>query len=109
MRNNQSRDKLISFYKDLLYIRLVEEKICELYPEQEMRCPVHLSIGQEATAVGVAHALKNSDLMFSNHRSHAHYLAKGGNLKRFFAELYGSTTSHGSFQLSQAVMVSVNI
>ncbi len=83
------KEQLRSFLKDLLYVRRVEEKVAELYPEQEMRCPVHLSIGQEATAVGVAHALQTGDLMFSNHRSHGHYLAKGGNLKKFFAELYG--------------------
>ncbi len=83
---------LLTFFKDMLYVRLVEEKIAELYPEQEMRCPVHLSIGQEATAVGVAANLTDDDLMFSNHRSHGHYLAKKGNLKKFFAELYGRST-----------------
>lgn len=86
------KEKLISFLKELLYVRLVEEKVAELYPEQEIRCPVHLSIGQEATAVGVAQALQRGDFMFSNHRSHAHYLAKGGDLKKFFAELYGKVT-----------------
>ncbi|MBI2665015.1 thiamine pyrophosphate-dependent dehydrogenase E1 component subunit alpha, partial [Candidatus Woesearchaeota archaeon] len=67
----------------------VEEKICALYPEQQMRCPVHISIGQEATAVGTCAALCSEDMVFSNHRSHGHYLAKGGDLKKFFAELYG--------------------
>ena len=86
------KEKLISFLKELLYVRLVEERVAELYPQQEMRCPVHLSIGQEATAVGVAQALQRGDLMFSNHRSHGHYLAKGGDLKKFFAELYGKVT-----------------
>ncbi|MBA7692972.1 Acetoin:2,6-dichlorophenolindophenol oxidoreductase subunit alpha [subsurface metagenome] len=76
----------------MLRIRLVEEKIVELYPEQEMRCPTHLSIGEEATAVGVCENLKEYDFVFSNHRSHAHYLAKGGSLKALFAELYGKTT-----------------
>lgn len=71
---------------------MVEEKIVALYPEQEMRCPTHLSIGQEATAVGVSAQLKTSDLVFSGHRSHAHYLAKGGNLKSMLAELYGKVT-----------------
>lgn len=76
-------------FKELLYIRRVEEKIVELYPEQEMRCPIHLSIGQEAIAVGVCKNLEKEDLVFSNHRSHAHYLAKKGDLNKFFAEIYG--------------------
>ena len=40
-------------YKKMLFIRLVEEMIVEKYKEQKMRCPVHLSIGQEAAAVGM--------------------------------------------------------
>jgi len=54
-----------------------------------MRCPVHLSIGQEATAVGVCQALRETDKVYSTHRSHAHYLAKGGNLKSMMSEIYG--------------------
>jgi TPP-dependent pyruvate/acetoin dehydrogenase alpha subunit len=76
-------------YYDMLRIRMIEEKIAELYPEQEMRCPVHLSIGQEAIAVGVCKALEQNDYVLSAHRSHAHYLAKGGNLKAMLCELYG--------------------
>ena len=76
-------------YYDMLRIRMIEERIAELYPEQEMRCPVHLSIGQEAIAVGVCKALKQDDYVLSAHRSHAHYLAKGGNLKAMLCELYG--------------------
>ncbi len=75
--------------EDLMYVRAVEEKVCALYPEQQMRCPVHISIGQEATAVGTCAALRSEDMVFSNHRSHGHYLAKKGDLKKFFAELYG--------------------
>ncbi len=80
------------FYYDMLRIRLVEEKIAEIYPEQEMRCPVHLSVGQEAPAVGVCRALGKDDFALSTHRSHAHYLAKGGNLKAMLSELYGRET-----------------
>ncbi|MBM4125483.1 MAG: thiamine pyrophosphate-dependent dehydrogenase E1 component subunit alpha [Nitrospira sp.] len=79
-------------YGRMLRIRLVEEKIAELYPEQQMRCPVHLSIGQEAVAVGACAALAIKDYAFSTHRSHAHYLAKGGNLKAMLGELYGRVT-----------------
>lgn len=59
------------------------------YAEQEMRCPVHLSVGQEAIAVGVCRALRQTDRAFSTHRCHAHYLAKGGDLKAMLAEIYG--------------------
>jgi pyruvate dehydrogenase E1 component alpha subunit len=67
----------------------VEEAIAEAYSRQEMRCPVHLSIGQEAVAAGTAAALAQGDLAMSGHRSHAHYLAKGGDLRAMLAELMG--------------------
>ena len=79
-------------YREMLRIRLVEERIADLYGEQEMRCPVHLSIGQEAAAVGVCAALDRDDYVFGTHRSHGHYLAKGGDLRAFMAELYGKAT-----------------
>ena len=73
----------------MLRIRLVEEGIADRYAEQEMRCPVHLSIGQEASAVGVCSALKHTDRVFSTHRCHAHYLGMDGNLRAMLAEIYG--------------------
>ncbi|MFS8138586.1 MAG: thiamine pyrophosphate-dependent dehydrogenase E1 component subunit alpha, partial [Thermomonas sp.] len=66
-----------------------EERIAAVYAEQEMRCPVHLYIGQEAVAIGAGRALRPGDYAVSAHRSHAHYLAKGGNLDAMIAELYG--------------------
>ena len=75
-----------------LRIRRVEEKIIELYPSDKIQSPVHLSIGQEAVAVGVCEPLRSTDLLFGSYRSHAFYLAKGGDLKQFFAELYGKVT-----------------
>jgi pyruvate dehydrogenase E1 component alpha subunit len=80
---------LINLYKKSLLIRIIEETIAEKYSEQEIRCPVHLSIGQEASATGVCLSLKNKDVMFSSHRSHAHYIAKNCNLKEMICELYG--------------------
>jgi pyruvate dehydrogenase E1 component alpha subunit len=71
---------------------MIEESIADLYSEQEMRCPVHLCAGQEAVAVGVSTNLKLEDYIMSNHRSHGHYLAKGGNLKAMMAEIYGKAT-----------------
>jgi pyruvate dehydrogenase E1 component alpha subunit len=79
-------------YRELLRIRKAEEAIVALYPEQEMRCPTHLSIGQEAVAVGVCQALTARDSVLSGHRCHAHYLAKGGSLPGMVAELYGKAT-----------------
>jgi len=75
----------------MLRIRRIEEAIADHYKEQEMRCPVHLSIGQEAVAVGVCEALEETDFLVSNHRAHAHYLAKGGDLKAMLAEIYGKS------------------
>jgi len=83
---------ILELFKKMLLIRKTEEKIVHLYGEQEMRCPVHLCIGQEAAAAGVCQALSKEDIVFSNHRSHGHYLAKGGNLKRMVAEIYGRST-----------------
>ncbi len=79
-------------YRAMLRIRLVEERIVALYPEQEMRCPVHLCIGQEAVAAGACAALEKRDYVLSGHRSHGHYLAKGGDLKAMLAEIYGKAT-----------------
>jgi len=76
-------------FEQILRIRLVEEAIAAEYPKQEMRCPVHLSIGQEAAAVGICQSLRSDDWVFSAHRSHAHYLAKGGDLTRMLGEIYG--------------------
>ena len=71
---------------------MIEEAIALNYPAQEMRCPVHLSIGQECTPVAVSAHLTSEDQVFSGHRCHAHYLAKGGSLNKMIAELYGRVT-----------------
>ncbi len=82
----------LALYRAMLRIRLIEEEIAKRYSAQEMRCPVHLSIGQEATAVGACAALRTDDQIVSSHRSHATYLAKGGDLKAMMAEIYGRVT-----------------
>jgi len=76
-------------YYRLAKIRLTEEAIADEYKQQEMRCPVHLSIGQEAVAVGVCAALRDDDIVLSTHRCHSHYLGKRGDLNGMIAELYG--------------------
>ncbi len=82
----------IKLYYEMLRIRKTETTIAEKYKEWEMRCPVHLSIGQEAVAVGVCQNLKKKDEIVTAHRCHAHYLAKGGSLKSMISELYGKET-----------------
>lgn len=77
----------------MLKIRKAEEKIVEVYArDQKMRTPTHLSIGQEAVAAGLALALLPEDQLFTGHRCHAAYLAKGGDYDGFFAELCGRST-----------------
>ena len=92
MKQNLDIKTLRSLYAEMLRIRKVEERIADKYADQEMRCPVHLSIGQEAIAVGVSANLNKDDRAFSTHRCHAHYLAKGGDLNAMIAEIYGKET-----------------
>ena len=73
-------------------IRFVEEEIARRYPEGKMRCPTHLSVGQEAVAAAVGLALEHKDMAVSGHRAHAHYLGKGGDLSAMIAEIYGKAT-----------------
>lgn len=77
-------DTRVLMLANLQLIRSVELLISEKYNEQIFRCPVHLSIGQEAIAVGVSSHLTVNDKVVSSHRSHAHYIAKGG----IFLECY---------------------
>ena len=74
------------------FIRRIEEKIVDIYPTDLIQSPLHLSIGQESLAVGVCSNLNIRDQLFTTYRSHAYYLAKGGNLNAFMAELMGRTT-----------------
>ncbi len=75
--------------EDMLLTRSLELMIADNYKYKEIRCPVHLSIGQEAISAGVSQALKKKDIVFSAHRSHAHYLSKGGSVKGLIGEIYG--------------------
>lgn len=88
-----SYDEVEKILRLLSLVRVVEEQIVANYGKpgevQNMRCPVHLSIGQEAAAVGVCANLSNNDKVFSTHRCHAHYLAKGGSLRKMILELHG--------------------
>ena len=79
----------IKLYSKMVLIRTVEESISESYNQQKMRCPTHLSTGQEAVSAAAGMALKKDDLVVSTHRSHGHYLGKGGSVSRMIAEIYG--------------------
>ncbi|NGX63682.1 MAG: Acetoin:2,6-dichlorophenolindophenol oxidoreductase subunit alpha [Candidatus Anoxychlamydiales bacterium] len=89
MKNRFFDDLHLPLYYKMLKIRLIEETIANEYSKGYMRCPTHLSIGQEAIAVGVCQNLKDTDYVLSNHRAHAHYLAKGGSFKKMLAEIMG--------------------
>jgi len=85
-------DVLASFYERLYLVRRAEERIGEIYPSDRIKSPVHLSIGQEAVAVGICLALREDDIVSGTYRGHAAYLAHGGDLRGMFAELYGKDT-----------------
>lgn len=80
---------LSRLYSSLYRIRRVEEEVARILRTDKIKCPVHLSTGQEAVSVGVCDTLRADDVVFGSHRNHALYLAKGGNLKAMMAELYG--------------------
>ena len=73
-------------------IRRAEERIAEMVESGEVRCPCHLYIGQEAIAAGVCAALRAEDTVWGGHRSHGHYLAKGGSLTGLFGEVLLKST-----------------
>lgn len=83
---------LLQLYKTSLRIRLVESRIAERYSEGNMRCPVHLSIGQEIPSAIFQQVVQPGDSAISTHRAHAHYLAMDGNLPKMIAEIYGKAT-----------------
>lgn len=79
-------------YHSMRRIRSVEEMIALKYDEGKMRCPTHLSIGQEAVPAALSICFNQNDFAVSTHRGHAHYLSKGGNLNSMIAEIYGKAT-----------------
>jgi pyruvate dehydrogenase E1 component alpha subunit len=73
-------------------VRKSEEAIIRHYTSDDMKTPMHMSMGQEAIPVAVCHALSAGDQVFSTYRSHAVYLAQTQDTDKFFAELYGKVT-----------------
>lgn len=87
-----NKKKIINIYKSLFLIRETELAISRIYHTDKIKSPIHLSIGQEPIAVGVCENLRKTDFVSNTYRSHATFLAKGGSLRSFFAELFGKET-----------------
>ena len=83
-----SSDDLIMLYRSMLRIRRIEEEIERRYHQDLMKTPIHLVIGQEAASVGACSALRRDDVVYTSHRTHGAYLAKGGDLKRMLCEMH---------------------
>ena len=81
-----------NLYKKMYLIRRAEQGIINYYATDAMKTPMHMSMGEEAAVVGVCTALKKTDQVLGTYRSHALYLAKTGDAKKFFAEMYGKAT-----------------
>ncbi|MBY0282016.1 MAG: thiamine pyrophosphate-dependent dehydrogenase E1 component subunit alpha [Alphaproteobacteria bacterium] len=97
-----------SLYKTLYRIRRTEEEIARAYPTDNIKSPVHLSIGQEAVSVAVCDSLQSEDIAFGTYRGHALYLAKGGNLKEMIAELYGKESGCGRGKAGSMHLIDTN-
>ena len=91
-KNTINDYSLLNLALKTVYVRQIESFIAKNYHQQLFRCPVHLSIGQESIAVGICEELSKFDKVISTHRSHAHYLAKGGDIVKMLAEIMGLTT-----------------
>jgi acetoin:2,6-dichlorophenolindophenol oxidoreductase subunit alpha len=87
-------DELLRMFRTMVLIREAEETLLRLFQQARMPGFIHSYIGEEATAVGVCSALRADDYITSHHRGHGHILAKGGDLKLFFAELYGKASGY---------------
>jgi len=81
-------DLLTNLYRSMVRIRLCEESFVEPILEKKIGCPVHLYCGEEAIASGVCANLTDKDSVFGTHRSHGHFLAKGGSMDELVAEVY---------------------
>lgn len=94
-----------ALYRFMLRLRMCEEQLAaEYHPADEMRCPVHFCIGQEAVPAALSLLLNTDDYLFCHHRSHGYYLAKGAPMDALFAELYGkSTGANGGLAGSQDI------
>jgi TPP-dependent pyruvate/acetoin dehydrogenase alpha subunit len=87
-----SQELIARLYKKMSLIRRFELRLAEIYHTDAIKSPVHLSVGQEAIAVGICDSLAKDDIVSNTYRCHATYIAKGGDLNEMMAELYGKAT-----------------
>ncbi|MBM4124381.1 MAG: thiamine pyrophosphate-dependent dehydrogenase E1 component subunit alpha [Nitrospira sp.] len=92
MKSEFTAEFLSDLYRQMVTIRFFEESLVAPILNSEIRTPCHLSCGQEAIAVGLCSGLSRDDYVFGSHRSHGHYLAKGGDLRAMMAEIYCKAT-----------------
>lgn len=93
----------------MYFFREVESKISKIYPSGIIRCPTHLSIGQEAVPAAFSQYISSKDFSVSTHRGHLHYLAKGGNLNKFFAELLGKDSGCAKGKGGSMHLIDLNV
>lgn len=89
---NDEQGLNVELYKKVFLIRRAEEAIIKYYGEDDMKTPMHMSMGEEAITAGVCHALGEENQVLGYYRSHALYLSKTGDTDKFFAEMYGKST-----------------
>jgi acetoin:2,6-dichlorophenolindophenol oxidoreductase subunit alpha len=89
-----SKETLLSLYERMLLIRRFEERVSDLFAKGKLPGFVHLYIGQEAVATGACSVLRKDDFITSTHRGHGHTIAKGGDVSKMMAELYGKVTGY---------------
>ncbi len=89
-----TNDEKLKLLETMLTIRAFEEKAGELFQKNMIPGFIHLSIGQEASAAGTCSVLRTDDYLATTHRGHGHMIAKGADLRRMFAELFGRSTGY---------------
>ncbi len=107
--NTMTMENSLNLFRQMYRIRAVEEEIAHRYPQGKMRCPVHLSIGQESIPAVFAETISKRDFAVSTHRGHAHYLAKGGNLNAMIAEIYGKATGCAKGKGGSMHLIDLNV
>jgi pyruvate dehydrogenase E1 component alpha subunit len=94
MAEKIANEKLLAMYETMVKIRLFETKVSELFAAGKLPGFIHLYIGEEAVATGICSQLKPQDFITSTHRGHGHLIAKGGDMDKMMAELYGKRTGY---------------
>jgi acetoin:2,6-dichlorophenolindophenol oxidoreductase subunit alpha len=91
---NLNKQKAENMYRQMVTIRCFEETVASLMDQGKLVGEAHVYIGQEASGVGVCAALNDDDYITSTHRGHGHVIAKGADIRRMMAELYGRSTGY---------------